>query len=503
MRQPLIRRGNPGMAKARPITLPAPYNGINGVDALAGGMEPTDAIDMVNYYCVDGGIETRAGYAIRHDLGTNAPVLFLQEIDDGDERTIAASGGRIFRIAGNVTELADGFVSDRWRHAIMNRRMFLVNGTDAPQTVYGDTVEASAFTGPDDIRRLYRVRAHAKRLFFAERGSAAFWYGGLNAVQGALESFDLSGIGNKGGTIEDIATLAPDGGQGGDDDAIVFFMTSGEAIVYRGSNPGDASAWGRVGVFSVARPIVSESHAGDILTASLDGYAELSRVLPSGRSPIAGFGRRMGRLALSATKAYGRNDGWQIIYHPAQRMILVHIPETATSSQQHVCNLATGAWSRFNGFPASAWGHIGDALCFGTRDGKIATYGAASDDGRQIVATCQASWTHAGFPGLKKKVGMVKPFVASGSTPSVRHMIGADFRNPGAGATAQLPIGDDIGIWNQSIWNQAVWAGSERITAEYRGGGAIGEFLSVGLRVDTASGPVKWLATALMAEIGA
>ncbi|WP_185982657.1 hypothetical protein [Aureimonas mangrovi] len=503
MRQPLIRRASPGVAKAQPITLPSPFGGINGIDALAGGMEPTDAVDMVNFFPIDGGIETRGGYTIRHDLRTGAPVLFLQDFDDGDERTIAASGGKLFRIAGAVTELASGFQSDRWRHAIMNDRLFLVNGFDAPRAVVGAAVVTPAFTGIGDARRLFRVRSHAKRLFFAERGSASFWYGGLNAVQGELKSFDLSGIGNRGGTIEEIATLAPDGGQGGDDDAIVFFMTSGEAIVYRGSSPDDAMNWGRVGVFPVARPIVAESHAGDVLTASLDGYAELSRVLASGRSPVAGFGRRMGRLALSAARSHGRNLGWQIVYHPLRQMILVNVPETATSSQQHVCNLSTGAWSRFRGLPASVWGHVGDDLCFGTPDGRIATYGAFSDGGSPIVAFCQGAWSTLGVPGRKKKVGLVKPFVTSVSTPMARHLIGADFRNPGSGAVASLPVASDIGIWDQSVWDRAAWSGAERVTAEFRGGGINGEFISVGLRVDTSAGPVKWLATTLMAEIGA
>lgn len=509
MRQPLIRRGNPGMARAREITLPAPFGGINAIDALAGGMEPTDAVDMVNFYPIDGGIETRGGFAQRQDLGTGVAVPFVQAFDDGNPRTIVASGGKLFRVTTVPTEMASGFTSDRWSHAVLNNRMFLVNGEDAPQAVHGAAVIVPEFTAhadetrPLDTTKFFRVRAHAKRLFFAERGSAAFWYANLNSVQGQLRSFDLSGVGNRGGTIIDIATMTPDGGQGGDDDAIVFFMSSGEAIVYRGSDPGDMARWGRVGVFPVARPIVVASHAGDVLTVSADGYAELSRVLPSGRSPVAGFGARMSRMALREIAAVGMNPGWQIIYHPAMRMILVNIPQSSERFEQHVVNAATGAWARFVDLPAVAWGHIGQALVFGTPDGKLMTFGTDRDGDKPILAHAQGAWNPLGAPGRKKKVNLVRPFFTSTSTPSVQHLIGADFRSPVRASAQTVEADEETGIWNQSVWEQARWGGSERVIATRRGGGAAGDFLSVGLHVESVSGRVKWLATSLMTEFGA
>ncbi|KAA0971078.1 hypothetical protein FPY71_11575 [Aureimonas fodinaquatilis] len=502
MRQPLIRRVSPGMRRAMPQTIQAPYGGINGVDALAGGMNPVDAIDLRNFICIDGGLETRAGYAIRNDLGTGAPVHFLHKMPAGDS-SIAGSGGKLFSVAGGVTLLASGFTSDRWRCAVMNQRLMLVNGSDAPRTVYAGSVTATAWTGPADLTKLHRVRAHAKRLFFAEKGTASFWYTEAPGnIAGALKSFDLSGIGNRGGTLVDIATMAPDGGLGGDDDAIVFFMSSGEAIVYRGSNPDDAGNWGRVGVFQVARPVVAESHAGDVLTVSADGYSELSRVLPAGRSPVAGFGAKLGRIARRAVADFGHNPGWQVLYHPGQGLLLVHFPQTATSGQQHILNMATGAWSRWTDMPATTWGHIGDALCFGTSDGKICSYGANSDAGAPIVATAQAAWNVMGAPGHKKRIGLVKPYVTSMATPTVRHIIGVDFRAPVYGAAAGLTVADDTGIWDTSDWDHAVWAGAEKVTADFRGGGALGEWIGLGLRVDSQAGPVKWLATTMNVEFG-
>ncbi len=504
MRRPLRRMSAFGSARSVPVMVPAPYGGINGVDAIAGGMNPVDAVDLCNFVCIDGGVESRPGYTVRNNLGTGARVGFLHPLPDPSLGSVAASGGRLHLVATGTTLLGSGFASDGWRGAVMNGRLFMVNGSDAPRALAGTTLQTPSFVGPSILSALHRVRAHARRLFFAERGTATFWYTEAPGnVSGTLLPFDLSGVGNKGGVLEEIATLAPDGGTGGDDDAVAFFMSSGEAIVYRGSNPGDAANWGRVGVFPVARPLAVESHGGDVLTASLDGYAELSRLLPSGRSPVAGFGSRIARLAQGSAAAFGANPGWQILYGPAQRIVIVHVPQTASAAQQHVYSVATGAWSRWTGLPATVWGSVGEALCFGTSDGRVCALGSDSDNGAPIVATAQAAWNPLGSPGRRKRIGLVKPIVTATYTPSIRHVIGVDFRPPVYGAEATVPMAADSGIWNQSVWNVATWSGSEEVTAEYRGGGAIGEWFAVGLRVDSRAGRVKWLATTLMVEAGA
>lgn len=512
MRQPLIRRAQPGLARVSPIDLPAPYGGINGVDGLAGGMQPFDAIDLVNWIAVEGALETRPGYRIAATLGTGAPVGFLQAFDDGTMLTIAATAGKLFGLKGEpltVAELGSGFGSDRWSSAVMNRRLFLVNGTTAPRAIYEGALTAPVFerdaaeTATLDVTKLFRVRAHAKRLFFAEKGSSRFWHTAAPGnVAGKLQSFDLSGVGNRGGVIVDIATITPDGAREGDDDAIVFFMSSGDAIMYRGSAPNDASGWFRVGVFSAARPIATEAYGGDVLTASVDGYGELSRLLPSGRSPVAGFGTKLGALATTAARRFGANEGWQIAYDALRRLVLVHVPQTPRFCEQHVMNAATGAWARWTDLPATAWGHVGQALAFGTRDGRIAVMEGANDAGKSIVARGQGSWQTLGAPGRRKKISAVRPIVTTRGTPAVSHVLAADYQDPAFAAPSRIQTDEDIGVWDKAVWDGSVWGGGERVTADLRGGGIAGNAIAVGLRADTTTHPLRWISTQLMAEIG-
>lgn len=514
MRQPLIRRAQPGTARNVPLDIPAPFGGINALAGLAGGMEAFDAIDLLNWTPIDGGVETRPGYKTVATLGTGAPVQFFSRFEDGGGLAIVASGGKVFslhRDENGVTahKLGEDFGSDRWNSAVLNRRLFLVNGIDAPQAIYEGAITPVAFTKAEDevvnldLTKLFRVRAHAKRLFFAEKGSAAFWHTAAPGnVQGALKRFDLSGIGNRGGTIDDIVTITPDGAREGDDDAIVFFMSSGDAIMYRGSAPDDASGWYRVGVFSAARPIASMTYGGDVLTVSTDGYAELSRLLPSGRSPVAGFGTKLGRLARTATDRFGRRPGWHLVYDPARRLIVVHVPQTDQLAEQHVMNAATGAWGRWADLPAAAWGHIGDDLAFGTLDGRIALMTGANDDGKAIVARGQGSWQRLGASGRRKKVNGVRLVVTSKVSPALSHILAADFQDPTFSAPSTLPEDVDVGRWDASVWDKAVWGGAERVTASLRGGGIIGNFIAIGLRAETTAAPVRWISTQLLLEAG-
>lgn len=501
MRRALVRRAPRGMARAVPVTVPAPFGGINGRDPLA-AMPASDALDLDNFLAVEGGVETREGYAPVHDLGTAAPVAALLELNDGDPRLVAASGGKLFAVRDTgFAELGLGFASDAWRGAMLDNRLFLVNGADAPRMVMGAALTTPAFTGPADVARLHRVAVFADRLFFAEADSSAFWYGGLNAVQGALGRFDLASVGGRGGVVEEIVAFAPDGGEGGSDDALAFYMSSGQVLVYRGTNPGDAASWSLTGVFTASAPLAVERIGGDVLAVTRDGYGSLMEMLPSGRSPIAGMGQKLGQVALDAVQRYGAGR-WQVLHHPARRLVIVHVRQTAMVHEQHVMNAATGAWSRFTGLPASAWGQIGGDLLFGTVDGRICRYGGADDGGRPIVATAQGAWGTLGAPGRIKRVNMVRPIVASVATPIVRHVIGADFRRPGFGATAQLAENARTGVWGASVWDQAVWGGSERVTRAWRGGGTMGDFIAFGLRRDANAGRVTWIATTALVEAG-
>ena len=127
--------------------------------------------------------------------------------------------------------------------------MALVNGIDAPQEYDGSTVAALTISGSGlTVTNLIDCVVFNSRVLYVEKDTLSFWYTATNAIGGTLTKFDLSRVGKFGGTLMTIATITVDAGDG-PDDFVCFITTTGEVIVYAGTDPSSASTFGLVGRF--------------------------------------------------------------------------------------------------------------------------------------------------------------------------------------------------------------------------------------------------------------
>ena len=82
-----------------------------------------------------------------------------------------------------------------------------------------------------------------------------------------------------GGNLIQIGTLSIDGGEGVDD-LLVLMMSSGEVLVYSGSNP--SSDFSLNGTFRIAEPVNEKRGmaklGGDLIVITREGYLPLSQV---------------------------------------------------------------------------------------------------------------------------------------------------------------------------------------------------------------------------------
>lgn len=69
-----------------------------------------------------------------------------------------------------------------------------------------------------------------------EKDTDSAWYTTLNGVTGATTEFKLAGIPTRGGNLVAIDSITKDGGDGVDD-LICFFMSSGDVLIYTGTDP--------------------------------------------------------------------------------------------------------------------------------------------------------------------------------------------------------------------------------------------------------------------------
>lgn len=497
-------------------TLPAPVGGLNGRDALD-DMKPEDAVQLDNLFPGFGKVEVRGGTADWATVGSvgftpaTGAVETLAELirDDGRSLLSAADGGLYDVTAGGEvdTPLASGFANDRWQHANMNDVMGLVNGEDAPQTFDGSTVSAmtvqAAMGEPAlTVSELIGITVHRSRSYFIRDSDSGFWFSAVNALGGDLEFFPLGAVQGVGGHLVAMVSWTRDGGEGGGtEDLAVFLMSSGQAVLYRGSDPGTAADWALVGVFAIGAPIGRRcvlKIGGEAVVITVDGYTQLSRVLPGGRTARdVNVSDKLGKLVLDAARINSGSFGWQPIHYPRGRRALVNHP-VGGGFEQHVVNLATGAWGRFRGMNASCWSLFGERLFFGTAAGQILEADVGTSDlGAMIAAVGQnAFWS----PRQRNiQVNTIRPLFEATGSLSAKIDIYADY-SPVPYATVDATfgaVGGGGGKWNTFKWNTTPWASPSKTVQSWIGHAARGYAISPAVRVDQKNDRIAWSGTSL------
>ena len=486
---------------ARTQAIPAPVTGWNTRDALA-AMEPTDAVLLDNWFPTTGKVTIRPGYS-EFATGMSGNVDTLAEYEaTTTHKLIAASDGELWDITGggSASSLASGFSSNQWQWANFNGRIFFVNGTDAPQDYNGSSVSATSWSGTGlTISNLVGVNVFKNRLFFWERNSQDFWYAGLNFITGELTKFPLSRVGETGGNLLTMQTWTIDGGSGPDDFA-VFFMTTGEVIVYQGLDPGDAFSWKLVGRYRIGQPINIRGviKAGpDVIVSTTQDYVFFSQAFQSGQ---IGQASKLSGIVTQEAKTTGTQFGWQTVLWNEGNMVIFNVPKADGSFDQHVINTITRAACRFVDIPSRCWGVYNKNAYFGSTDGKVYKFdpGVNTDNGSVINADGRQAWSSLGTPKTKK-VQAVKVALESQGGISYEFGIGFDFND--ALTTAATSTASNQSLWDVALWDVSFWASELVVDSTWRLSGGEGYMISIRIRV-AAQQEISWLTTDYRLEVG-
>lgn len=490
--------------------MPAPVKGWNARDPLD-GMDPGYAIRLDNFVPRNGSVNLRGGYAEHAtSVGTTVVETMMTYKNDGTAKMLAAANGSIYDVtnAAAGTSLGSGYTNSRWQWVDFNKKLIAVNGDDTPLTYDGTTLSTVTFTGSGlTPANLIGVRSYKSRLFFIEKNTANFWYGGINSVSGTLSKFPLAEVHSSFGDLEAMASITLDGGDG-PDDLIAFIGSSGTVLVYSGTDPSSASTWAIVGRFEIGapvgrRPVLQTGADAAVITA--DGYIPLLQVMRGGRASA-------GRYAISdqiqgavneAVRNYGSNFGWQGVLYSKDNLAIFNVPAVdGTRYEQHVLNTQTGAWCRFTGIPAVSWCVFEDNAYFGGVDGKVYKFDSGtSDDGTNIAGDAQSAFHYLGGRGSLKNFHLYRPIVSSDGVIPIQMGLGVDFDDdiPVAATTSTVAAGAD---WNSADWDTAEWSPGARIQKDWQSAATFGYSASVRLKVSTATQQVKWFATDFTFEKG-
>lgn len=477
---------------AQPITLPAPTGGWNTRDA-EGNMSPEDAVIMDNAIPDVGKVRSRWGYTqAATGASGNVESLFSYEAGSVAE-LISASGSNIYKgTAGALTSIGSGFSNARWDGANFNANLLLVNGVDTPQKFDGSTLSAMTITGSGlTASNLNGVTVFKNFVFYWDDRAQDFWYTSLNTIEGTVTKFPLSRVGTFGGNLVKIATWNVDGGDGVDD-LVVFFMSSGEAIVYQGTDPGDATAWALVGVYKTGAPISKRAvtKLGSDLALVVNGdFVLFSDIFRKGK--LATSATKLSGAISRAVQNYSSNFGWGVILYPRGNLLMINVPlNTNGKYHQYVVNNLTGAAARFTGIEARCWCVHQNLLYFGGNTIIFQADNGLKDDTDAIGVDIQQAYSTFEQPYVKT-IYTIDPVHTADGNVTVNVDMGYDF---GRSILSQVIASESVGTPWGSPWGSD-WSPEPRTrTQDYLSSGE-GTYVSPRLKTSLLSQEFAWYST--------
>lgn len=271
------------------VPLPAPYLGVNEKVPVVALQSPF-CENLLNFNITQAGVELRKGdskYRMLTVSGSSS-TTFIGMFNFGDTKLFlvlkeaftnfmlfydAETGALVYTSVNSVNTLTFSTI-------YFKERLYFFGDTNtlAPGLVWdGSTISSTGFSGTG----LSPIGGNTfkNRIYLIQIGEAAFWYGGIDAVTGAVIKRDLSGIINRKATLSSIASVTIT-----EQTASVvlqcFIFSSGEILFYSGSYP-DSADWTLVRRGQVGQPVATNSvvsYEGDSILMCDTGAVSLREV---------------------------------------------------------------------------------------------------------------------------------------------------------------------------------------------------------------------------------
>lgn len=493
---------------SRTASVPAPVRGLNKRDSLA-AMDATDAIVLDNWFPEPSYVAVRNGCE-NHATSPPAIVESVMSWNGPTSRKVfAAAGGGIYDVTASGpfgAAVVSGLSNARLEHINFANSggnfLIAVNGADAWNQYNGTTWSSPALIGPSGSDIMSSIAVYKRRIFMAERNSLRFWYLEADAIAGPASMFDLGPIFRLGGYLQTIVTWSVDtSSELGD--YIAFLTSEGEVAVYQGLNPSDATLWSLVSVFRQGRPIGKRCYqrlASDVVILTADGMVQLSSALVSDRSrPQYALTDRIHPLINDDVLKYANLLGWQVIFHPTGRKVIVNVPTGADMAHQYVMNSVTRAWCKFTGWNARCFEVSGDTLYYGGAVGVRKCDIGNSDAGNFINVDCKPAFSYFGNPGLQKHFKMARPTFDSTGNINVQLDINIDYED--RARTTVISSSGISGVQWGSPWG-VPWSGGAKLVKKWQSTPGIGFAITARIKAQVKDLGVQWLATDYVYEVG-
>lgn len=478
------------------VDIPAPVGGLNTRDNR-GEMPLQDAIVLDNFIPENESVAGRGGYVAWTDDLTGTVESLMPYISGTTQELIAASDGKWNVIDvnqnGTSTQIATGLTNNRWQFINFNQFLVAVNGQDAPRSYNGTTVATLSYSGDiatPGAATMDGIHAHKSRVYLWDTDTNDFYYGATNAISGAFSLFPLGTVSTTGGNLIAMKTLSFDAGFGLDDLA-VFFLSTGETLVYQGSDPGDATNWALVGRYFLP-PIINVrsavEFAGDIrVITNTDVISMLEQLRGEGKEI------RPSKLTGSIkdnTSLYSSNFGWQAIYYNADDLLIYNVPTNENSTAiQFITNTSTGSSARFTGINANCFGIWNNDIYFGNGSVVYKLFEGQNDNGANIALVAQQAFSTLGV-SLDKRIVSYDMLLGSEGDVSIGLAMAYNYNDtltPSVSASATTGS-----VWDVAEWNEAPWSSGTQVRVKRFGVVGTGFSVSAKISLEVKGQDIKW-----------
>ena len=422
-------------------TMSPPYGGLDLVSPID-NMDPIYALELVNIIPGASAPELRKGYTSFASLtGANAvKTLRAMPKANGTTDLLAVSGTKLFRIvsAGTITDVtgSTAFTSSNCSTEIFAGRMFICNGVDTVQVFNGstNTTANSTFTGVT-LADLINVSSYKKRLYFVEKNSLRFWYGGTGSVgASALTSEDLESVFNNGGRLLFAGSYTNQTASTSQD---LFFVCSseGEILFYSGSYPGD-SAWQLVARYYIGKPVGYNAFVRvnqDVWIITEQGIVPVSALFQTDpEQALTLVSARINPLISEAAQSNPFSYRWGGAFYAIGRRVYITVPLSETETYLLVWSIDSKGWTQFK---QNAPGH---AISIAIADG-LPYYGSSAgvlykaetgynDAGNPIQFQMRGAFSFYGSRGNYKAFKDIRPLLRTQKGVAFNLGLDTDFR---------------------------------------------------------------------------
>lgn len=336
------------------------------------------------------------------------------------------------------------------------------------------------------------------RLWFVEKDGSRAWYMPVNSLYGTASSFDFGLRMRAGGALVGLYNWSYDAGNG-IDALLVGLSSSGDVVIFQGTDPTSIATFGLKGTWSVgAVPYgrrLATDFGGDLLVMSLNGLVPLSKLVVG--QPVVGGDRSVyltDKISNYLTLAASTNrlmQGWAVLQHPAESALMLLLPTAdAAPCAPLVMPYSTRSWWPYRDMPIYSAESWQGQLYFGTTDGRVCWHtgyvdGVTLADPNAyspVRFSCLTGFNNLGN-ARNKRVQLIRPTLLAQTTSTVveaRAKYRFDTMEP-APPSGSSGIGSG-NEWDTAKWDAAQWGGDYTPIDRLGSGGGVGRDVAIALQ---------------------